>query len=269
MGIQFCSLASGSSGNVQYIGTKYSKILIDAGVSGKYIKNGLTHIGVNIADISAVLITHEHSDHIKGLGVLMRKYGIDVYINAATWEETKKYIGEVDENKVNIFETGKSFELGDLYISPISIFHDAVEPVAFSVNNDEANICVATDMGIISEDICDRINECDFLMIEANHDENMLKMGKYPYPLKRRILGNYGHLSNEIAANQILKTCQKGKLSQVVLGHLSRENNFPDLAYETVHQVLETNDIKVGREINIDVAHPHRVGKLYRICRLV
>ncbi len=265
MRTQFCSLASGSTGNSQYIGTEHVKLLVDAGVSGRYIKNALHHIGTDISEISAVLVTHEHSDHIKGLGVLMRKYDVDVYINELTWHEVKKVIGEVNEDKVHIFQTGKSFDIQDMHISPIEISHDAVEPVAFCINTSHANVCIATDMGIINDEMNEKIKECDFLMIEANHDENMLKMGNYPYHLKRRILGEYGHLSNETAGNKVLETLRRGRLSQVILGHLSRENNFPHLAYETVNQILLSEGVEVSREINIDVAHPNKAGKLYRL----
>ncbi len=265
MGTKFCSLASGSSGNSQYIGTNSAKILIDAGVSGKYIKNALEHIGITMSELSAVLVTHEHSDHIKGLGVLMRKYNLDVYINESTWHETKRYIGDVDENKVHIFQTGKPFEIEDMYIEPVSISHDAVDPVAFSIQTQQVNICVATDMGVVNDEICSKIDKCNFLMIEANHDENMLKMGNYPYQLKRRILGEKGHLSNEVAGNTALKSLKYGNLSQVLLGHLSRENNFPHLAYETINEIFVRNNIKLGIDVNIDIAHPCRVGKLYRL----
>ncbi len=265
MAVEFCALASGSTGNSQYIETNHIKLLIDAGVSGRYIENALKNIGKNISDISAILITHEHTDHIKGLGVLMRKYDLDVYANESTWNEAKEQIGDVDDRRVHIFKTDCDFEIEDIAISPIGISHDAADPVAFSLCSDDVKICVATDMGVVTPDIMCQIQDCDFLMIEANHDENMLKMGKYPYNLKRRILGENGHISNETAANEILKAAYKGRLSQVILGHLSRENNFPQLAYETVNQILTDGEVQIGREINMDVAHYNRVSRLYKL----
>ncbi len=265
MAIEFCALASGSTGNSQYIGTQHAKLLIDAGLSGRYIESSLKNIGTNTSDISSILITHEHSDHIKGLGVLMRKYEMDLYINEGTWLEVKNQIGDIDDTKVHIFNTDEEFEIEDLLISPIGISHDAVDPVAFSITSEDARICIATDMGVVTERIDQHIQDCNLLMIEANHDENMLKMGKYPYHLKRRILGEKGHISNETAAEEILKATNEGRLSQVILGHLSRENNFPQLAYETVKQILMTHDIEVGRDINMDVAHYNRASRLYRL----
>ncbi len=266
--MEFCTLASGSTGNSQYIGTKHIKLLIDAGVSGKYIESTLKNIGTSMSDVSAVLITHEHSDHIKGLGVLMRKYDIDVYINEATWEETKTQIGEVDDKRVHIFNTNQKFQIEDVMINPIAISHDAADPVSFSICSEDANICVATDMGVMNNDIVKQISDCDFLMIEANHDENMVKMGRYPYNLKRRILGDTGHISNETAGYEILKAAQHGRLSQVILGHLSRKNNFPELAYETINQILMDGQIELGRDINMDVAHHNRASRLYKFGKI-
>lgn len=263
--MEFCSLASGSSGNSQYMATEKTEVLIDAGLSGRYIHSALENIGKSLENLNGILITHEHKDHVKGVGVLMRKMPIKIYVNEATWEAMKNGLGPVDENQVEIFNTNEAFQVGDMTVHPFPISHDAVDPVGFSVMAKNTKICVATDMGVASEEACYHMENSDFLMIEANHDENMLKAGPYPYYLKRRILGDQGHLSNTYAAKLLVQAAKKGRICQVLLGHLSRENNFPELAYETVSQIVEEENLKIGKDLNIDLAYRNKAGRLYRI----
>lgn len=267
MSMNFCSLASGSSGNCQYVATENTHLLIDAGLSGKYIRNALENIDVNPDQIEGILISHEHSDHVKGVGVLMRRYGMKLYVNEGTWSAMKHKVGEVDEDNVIFFKNNGVLRIGDLTVKPFSISHDAADPVGFSLTSEHAKVCVATDLGVANEGIIDEICDCDLLMIEANHDEEMLKMGKYPYYLKRRILSEDGHISNEYAGALVVRAAKAGRVNQVLLGHLSKENNFPELAYETVRQVVETSNIQVGVDLNIDMTYRDRVSRLYKIRR--
>ncbi len=265
MSMNFCSLASGSSGNCQYISSDITHLLVDAGLSGKYIRNALENIDVDPESIHGILVSHEHSDHIKGVGVLMRKYGLKLYVNQLTWNAMKHKIGAIDEEQVVFFKTNESMTIGDIQVKPFSISHDAADPVGFTFSIESAKLCVATDLGIADEQIVHEICDCDLLMIEANHDEEMLKMGKYPYYLKRRILSEDGHISNEYAGSLVVEAAKKGRVNQVLLGHLSKENNFPELAYETVRQVVENSQIQVGIDLNIDMTYRDRVSRLYKI----
>lgn len=265
MSIHFCSLASGSSGNSQFIASDNTKILLDAGLSGKYIIGALDNIGESLKDIEALLITHEHSDHIKGAGVIYRKIRQPIFATEATWVTLKEKIGEVDPEHIRIIKPGHGFTIGDISVKPLEISHDAAEPVAYAFSNGGAKMCVATDLGHCPEGLQSEFMDCDLLMLESNHDINMLKMGPYPYYLKRRILSDVGHLSNEAAANAIVGAVHRGKVRSVILGHLSRENNLPELAYETVGGILSQAGIRVGEEMNLDMTYRDRSGTLYHI----
>ena len=225
--MEICSIASGSSGNCIYIASENSRILIDVGISGKRIREGLDSIGVNPEDLTGILITHEHSDHISGLGVICRKYGLPVY----TTKRTKEYIlncssmGKLDEALFHEIEYEVDFMVGDLQIHPFAIFHDAAQPVAYVARHGIKSIGVATDMGHYDENIIRNLTGLDAVLIEANHDVNMLQVGSYPYYLKRRILGDQGHLSNE-NSGRLLSKIMHNDFKCVMLGHLSKENNL-------------------------------------------
>ncbi len=269
MSMNFCSLASGSSGNCQYVSSETTHLLVDAGLSGKYIKNALDNIDVDPDIIHGILVSHEHSDHVKGVGVLMRRYGVKLYVNELTWSAMKHKVGEVNEESIIFFKSNESLTIGDITVKPFSISHDAADPVGFSFSIETAKVCVATDLGVASDEIVKEISDCDLLMIEANHDEEMLKMGKYPYYLKRRILSEDGHISNEYAGELVVEAARGGRVNQVLLGHLSKENNFPELAYETVRQVVENSNIEVGVDLKIDMTYRDRVSRLYKIKRVI
>ncbi len=265
MALEYCSLASGSSGNSQYIATNDTCILLDAGLSGKYIKTALENVDRDIDRVEGVLITHEHSDHIKGVGVLHRRYGINIYATELTWDAMKTKIGKIDEDKVILFDPDLPFQVGDINVKPIRISHDAVDPVAFSFESKEAKLSIATDLGIYDEALIDHIKDSSLLVIESNHDVEMLKMGKYPYYLKRRVLSEHGHLSNDLAGEIAARVVQEGRVNNILLAHLSKENNFPELAYETVNEVLKESGIEVGKDINLDMTYRDRVGKIYKV----
>lgn len=262
----FCSLASGSSGNCQYIATDTTGILLDAGLSGKYIAGGLDHINANMDHLEALFITHEHSDHVKSAGILMRKFKIKLYITQKTFEKIESKLGKYDMDQVVFIEPDVDVRVGDITIHPFRISHDAIEPVAYSFSSASVKVSIVTDLGHVPLDLLPKIIDSNLLMIESNHDVDMLNAGKYPYVLKKRILSKKGHISNVSAAEAIIRAFSySSKLGHVVLGHLSQDNNTPELAYETVKSILEENDLLVGRDISLDLAYRSRVGKLYRL----
>ena len=193
--IKFCSLYSGSSGNAIFLSTDKVKILIDAGLSGKKIEKALVSIDENPSDLSAILVTHEHSDHIKGIGVLSRRYNVPLYANELTWSSMGDSIGNISMENIKYFETGEIFEICDLSIEPFPIPHDAGEPVGFNFYLGRRKITVATDIGHVDMELTGYMEGSDLLLLEANHDTEMLKVGPYPQWLKMRILGERGHLS--------------------------------------------------------------------------
>lgn len=262
--MDFCTLYSGSSGNSIYIGTDKTKLLVDAGVSGKKIQEGLSEIGVNPNDIKGILITHEHDDHIKAAGILSRRFNIPIYANKDTWMAMESAIGEVKSDNIRVFEKYYPFEIGDITIIPFKIPHDASSPCGYSFINENKKVSIATDIGHASEDVKNNIKDSDLILLESNHDVEMLKVGPYPYYLKRRVLSEVGHLSNEDCGKTIVDILNS-RIKKVVLGHLSKTNNYPELAYRTVLSILEMNGIRDGVDVDIDIAHRERTGKFHCI----
>lgn len=241
--LELCSIASGSSGNCSCVGTDHTHVLIDAGISGKRIESGLHELGLKADELEGILITHEHIDHISGLGVLARRYGIPVYATAGTIEGIKrmKSVGHIDEGVFHVIEPGKEFIINDMMFTPIHISHDAADPVAYRFTNGKQNFAVMTDLGTYDDLIVKSLQGLDVLLLEANHDIRMLQTGPYPYPLKQRILGDRGHLSNE-RSGQLLGEILHDNFGTVMLGHLSKENNYEELAYETVRLEVMMGD---------------------------
>lgn len=238
----FCPLASGSKGNCVYLGTGQTKVLIDAGLSGKAITAKLAQINVDIGDIDAILITHEHTDHIQGLKVLAYRLGIPVLANT----ETAKAIVEHfhDCPKFKIFSTGETFEFGDLEIHPFSIQHDTVDPVAFTIRTNSLKLGFCTDLGFVTSLVANQLRECDYLYVEANHQPSMVHASARPMIYKQRVLGRSGHLSNE-ACGQLLSQVAHPNLKHVHLAHLSSECNTPEVALQVVQDILKENGISV------------------------
>lgn len=233
--MELCSIASGSSGNCICVGSEECHVLIDAGISGKKIEAGLNSFNMKTSEMQGILVTHEHIDHIAGLGVLARRYELPIYATAGTIDAVlhTKSVGKIDEGLFTEVVPGEAFAIGDLDIEPIAISHDAAEPVAYKIKNGEKSAAVITDLGTYDEEIIGKIKNLDVLLLEANHDVNMLQAGSYPYPLKQRILSDRGHLSNELSG-QLLGEVLHDNFKAVLLGHLSKENNYAKLAYETV-----------------------------------
>ncbi len=264
MHLQLCPLFSGSSGNCVYIGTEETKILIDAGMSGVKIKNELAQIGVKIEEIKGILVTHEHADHIKSVGILSRKYHIPVWANAGTWNAMSGKIGNVDPECRIVFETGVDFYIGELDIRPFATPHDAAESVGYAVTSGNKKVAVATDIGCIKNSWLNETEESDVLMLESNHDPNMLAAGSYPYELKRRIAGKYGHLSNDDAGKAAVELVKRG-VHVIILSHLSHENNYPELAYQCVDYALREAQIIPGSDMILDIAKRDSHGELYSV----
>ena len=246
--LKFCSLYSGSSGNSLYVENNDTKILIDAGVSGKKIVAALASLNINISDINGILVTHEHLDHTLSLPVLSKRYDIPIYANEKTWSvlPTEK----IKHQKV--FNLNEPFLIGNLRIEPFPIPHDAICPCGFNIYSSNQKISIATDIGHITPRILEHLKNSVFLLLEANYEPEMVYSSSYPYHLKKRILGDKGHLSNE-NAGQLIAELSKYGLKHVMLGHLSKENNFPELAYQTVMNELNCNKVCLD-ELQVSVA---------------
>lgn len=236
----YYSLFSGSSGNSHYIETKNSKILIDVGQSGKKIVNALNLIGSSIEKIDAIFITHEHVDHIKSLGTLSKKHDIPIYATEGTWNAMPKQEEKINLNNKYIIKSNDIININDLTINPFEIPHDAAEPVGYNIYNENKKISVATDIGHITNDILNNLQNSVFVLLESNYDPNVLKCSSYPYYLKERINSPKGHLANSECGKTLNYLIQNG-LKQAMIGHLSSENNFPELAYQTVIEELDSN----------------------------
>lgn len=262
--INFCNLYSGSSGNSTLFSSAQTNLLIDAGVSGKKTEEALKSLGISPYDIDAIIISHEHTDHIKGAGILSKRYDIPVYANENTWQVMCRSIKQISVKNMRSFTTGEAFCIKDTCIMPFNIPHDAIEPVGFCIFAGNNKVCIATDMGHITQEFTENAEKSDLLLIEANHDIEMLKCGPYPWELKRRILGDKGHLSNDAAAEIVVHMARKGT-KRFILGHLSRENNFPELAHQTVCNFANQNGITPNLDITLDVALREQPGRFMAI----
>lgn len=261
--MRFSPLYSSSSGNCSVISAGKTKVLVDAGLTGKAIDSALADVGLSPSELDAILVTHEHADHIKSVGVLSRRYNLPVYANEGTWKAMADQIGGISFGNVRAFITGQDFYIGDLNVTPFPISHDAAEPVGYSFFNRGASLVYMTDTGCVTEALSERAASADLLFIEANHDVEMLKHGPYPYPLKKRILSDKGHLSNE-ACGALLKKLYTRGVRRAILAHLSRENNTETIAYGTVRQALVDEGI-AEKDYFIAVAHRDRVTGIFEL----
>lgn len=265
--MRMCSIASGSSGNCIYVGSDNSHLLIDTGISKKRIEEGLNKLEIKGDELDGILITHEHSDHIKGLGVFSRKYEIPIYATPGTIAGIKESssLGKMPEGLLHPIKTDHPFRLGELDVHPFAISHDANEPSGYRFEQDGKKIAVATDLGKYDEYTVENLKDLNAVLLESNHDIHMLEVGPYPYYLKQRVLGDRGHLSNELSG-RLLCDILHNNLRSVLLGHLSKENNYEELAYETVklEVTLGQNPYK-GDEIPIAVAKRDQVSAVIEV----
>lgn len=260
--LNFCSLYSGSSGNSLFVETPNTKILIDAGVSCKKIETALNDININPSSLNGILVTHEHIDHVQALGTLSRKYDLPVFVNQETLDAMPKQRDKISDKNIKIFNVNDNFEIGDLKIHPFSIPHDAANPCGFSLYKDDKKISIATDIGHMTNSILKNLEESLFVLLEANYDPEVLRCTSYPFSLKTRIAGPTGHLSNEMAGKTISYLLKSG-LKNAMLGHLSKESNFPELAYQTVVDELIANNNE--NKLSLSVASRDNHSKIIEV----
>jgi len=235
MGIKLSVLASGSRGNSIYFATERVRLLIDAGLSGREIKRRLATMGVNPRDLHGIIVTHEHLDHVRGLGSLARRYELPVYLNQLTHAHLPETVGTLGE-KVE-FATGRTFSVGDITIHPFAISHDAADPVGFVLGNGSVKVGVCTDLGAATNLVHRHLENCSILVLEANHDIEMLRKGPYPWPVKQRIKSRFGHLSNEQSIKVLSRVFSEG-LQEVIFAHMSETNNSSEMVLNTFASML-------------------------------
>lgn len=259
--IKFCSLYSGSSGNCYYINIDGNRILLDAGKSLKKIREALEGLDENIENIDAILITHEHSDHIQGLKMLCKKHDINIYMTDKTKSEIQCLVDTINEENIVTFKAGDKFDIGCANIKSVKISHDAIDPVMYTFKDKNDNkIAVFTDVGEITDTILENIKGSKLAVIEANYEENLLRLSRYPSYLKKRIMGKYGHLSNE-EAGFLAKELVKNGTKKILLGHLSRENNTEIIAYQTIQNELNFLKEELEEEIDFDLIEVQVLGR--------
>lgn len=262
MSFRICSLYSGSSGNATFVGTEKAGVLIDAGRNGKAMQSAMETINEDPAALKGILVTHEHLDHIAGVGIFSRRFDIPIYANAKTWEAMEQKIGKIAPKNIRLFDNGSDFYIEDMCIQSYKTPHDAADPVGFSLFNKDRKISITTDLGHINSRILNSVMDSDFILLEANHDLKMLEHGPYPKVLKKRVAGKKGHLSNAAAGLALLKLLN-GRLSHVLLGHLSNENNRPHTAYETVTGILLENGVDLEGDLTVELTWRDKVGRFY------
>ncbi|QKY70805.1 MBL fold metallo-hydrolase [Lentibacillus sp. CBA3610] len=260
MALRFSVLASGSTGNAFYIESDKEKLLIDAGLSGKQMDRLFREVAVDPASLTGILVTHEHSDHIKGLGIIARKYNLPIYANEKTWHAMENAIGNVSLDQKFHFGMEEVKTFGDIDVESFGVSHDAAEPMFFTFRNDGKKVALVTDLGYVSERIKRTVEDADAYIFEANHDVGMLRMGRYPWNVKRRILSDSGHVSNEdcgLALGDLISN----RTNRIYLAHLSQDNNMKDLARMSVDNILKE------RGINLDICDtdPKNPTALYEV----
>ncbi len=260
---RFCSLQSGSNGNALYFENGKTKLLIDCGISAKRVTDRLAQIGVAPEELSGILLTHEHSDHVAGIRVFTKKFATPVYATAGTLEAMEKQHNVV-ESEIHILQAGSYFEIGSVTVHPFTLPHDAQEPVGYLLHTGQRKIAVATDMGRICEDIAWEMKGSDFVFLESNYDEGMLKNGRYHPLLKQRILGSSGHFSNDQAA-KLAAALVRGGTGNIMLGHLSANNNRPPLALSRVAEEISQQGAHIGGDVILEVASRSGAGKCIEI----
>ncbi len=265
MEMYFCPLYSGSSGNSLFCQYGNTRLLIDAGKPGRSITDALRLIGVEPESLSGILITHEHSDHIAGAGVLARRYHLPLYATRGTWLGMEDKIGKIGPELRREFTAGQDFYLGDLGVQSFPIPHDAADPVGFRLWGGSLSVSTATDLGHFSRFVFEQIKGSSLILLESNHDPDMLRANPHYSPaLKQRILGEMGHLSNATCSKALIRLVEAGT-GTLILGHLSGENNTPDLALQVALDAMAQDGIRPGRDAEVEVALRDRTGSVYTL----
>ncbi len=256
--VKFCVLASGSSGNAALLATEKTKVLVDAGLSMREIRKRLAAIGEDLTRIDAILITHEHSDHVAGLPVLARNRDLRAVIYLTRLTAPAIDWGEC-QPRLETFQAGASFQIGDIEVESFSVPHDAIDPVGFCFEAEGVRIGMATDLGYIPESIKYHLRRTDLLLLEANHDLDMLKVGPYPWSVKQRVMSRVGHLSNLVTTDYLARELDS-RTTTVILGHLSEQNNHPAIVRMMAAQALEAR----GLQARLDIAAQHAPSEVYQ-----
>lgn len=268
MNLAICSIASGSSGNCYVVMNGNTVLLVDAGISAKRIRVGLDALNLAPEDVNAILVTHEHSDHVKGLRVITKTTEAIIHANKSTFCGMNV---SFPEEKCCCFTTGDTFKIGDIEITTFPVSHDSGDPVGYSFESAGSRIAIVTDTGIVTESLLREMRAADILVLESNHDENILRMGKYPWFLKQRILGDRGHLSNVAAAEALAAIldgdvqCGDVKARMILLAHLSRENNFPEMAIATMENILGERGYLTGADTQLIPLSRTEMSPLYTL----
>ncbi len=269
MNLGICPMASSSSGNCYLIRSNRTYILLDAGISGTTVKKDLDDMDVQFWELNGVVLTHEHIDHVRSVKAFMnRSVRQSFYATAGTLEAMREKGKDIPDERMRIIKAGDTFTIGDIDVTAFAVSHDAREPVGYFFSRNGKKISVITDTGTVTKDMDEAVKDSDILIIEANHEENILLYGRYPYHIKRRILSDKGHLSNVAAAESIsrfLKSLSSPKVPYVMLAHLSGENNTPQQAMLTVGNVLEESGFYIGKHLRLSVIDPKEMGDLLTI----
>ena len=259
MHLELCVLGSGSSGNAIYVASEQTRLLVDAGLSAKQIALRLQEIGVEPESLSGICISHEHGDHVNGLRVFQKRHAVPIYSNAGTLPGIRR-MSKSAELHIKLFETGSPFSIGDISVEPFSVLHDAGEPVGFRFRSEATTVGVVTDLGMATALVREKLRDCHALVVESNHDEDLLMEAPRPWPLKQRIRSRQGHLSNTAAA-ELIAACATDKLEHVFLSHLSSDCNTPQVALDTVASQLRLDGLG---HISLEVTHPDRISSCWR-----
>ena len=261
MNISICPLSSGSSGNAVLLRSGNCAVLLDCGITGKSAENELARAGISPDNIDAIIVTHEHTDHISGVGVMCRRYRIPVYATLGTWKAMINCRGKIDPSLIRYIAAEVPFEINGTRFHPFATSHDAAESIGLIFSGEGNHGAVATDLGTVTKHIFDLLSPCSIAMLEANHDEAMLISGHYPEHLKKRILSDHGHLSNRVCGALCAKLVREGKLRQIMLGHLSSDNNTPRKAFETVANSIVAAGYKIGEDVMLHIAERHSMSE--------
>ncbi|MDO4662208.1 MAG: MBL fold metallo-hydrolase [Tissierellia bacterium] len=261
---KFATLSSGSSGNSVFIEHDGVKVIVDCGFSGRTIEKLIKDIGEDPSTIDAIFLTHEHTDHVKGAGIISRRFDIPIFANEGTWQGFAKVSGKIKEENIKVFKSDNFMRFKNMDILPIRIHHDANEPVGFVFYLNNKKITLLTDTGYVDQKMLYEIKGSDIYYFEANHDIEALKRGPYPFSTKKRIMSNFGHLSNEQSANYLADIIQ-GRREEVFLAHLSNINNTPDLSFATVDEILTSYGLDTKKDIKLNVAPRNKPSEVIKL----
>ncbi|MYL29743.1 MBL fold metallo-hydrolase [Halobacillus halophilus] len=264
MTLRFSVLASGSTGNAFFIESGDERILVDAGLSGRKMEGLMDQVDIDPATLTRILVTHEHSDHIKGLGIMARRYNLPVYANEKTWQAMEGQIGKLSLDQKFLFGMEEVQTFGGIDVESFAVSHDAADPMFYTFHQDGKKVALVTDLGYVSERIKKTVEGADAYVFESNHDVSMLRMGRYPWNVKRRILGDSGHVSNEDAA-LALTDIITDQTKRIYLAHLSLDNNMKDLARMSVSNILEERGFELGTKVALHDTDPAEATPIFEV----